>query len=130
MLLYATGIRSFDTKKAPILMTIQAEQSGTSTLCREMPAAFIASSSLFSPSVPRVIMDASSVARGNERGRRVAAPHPRNSSMTLKLKPLPTSSSIYSHKNCIIRMNTTTRRIATNGPMNDFNMNWSNFFII
>ena len=36
---------------------------------------------------------------------------------------------MYSHKNCIIRMNTTTSRIAMNGPMNDFNMNWSSFFI-
>ena len=90
----------------------------------------MASNSLFSPSVPNVIIEARRVAKGRERGSSVTAPHPKNSSITLKLRPLPTSSSIYSHKNCIIRMNTTTNRIAMNGPMNDLNMNWSNFFII
>ena len=96
----------------------------------EIPAALMARSSLFSPSVPSVIIDERSVARGRESGRSVALPQPRNSRMTLKLNPLPTSSSMYSHRNCIIRMKTTTSRIAMNGPTNDFNMNWSNFFIL
>ena len=90
----------------------------------------MARSSLFSPNVPNVIIDDRRVASGRERGSRVALPHPRNSSMTLKLSPLPTSSSIYSQRNCIMRMKTTTSRIAMNGPTNDFNMNWSSFFIL
>ena len=129
MLLYATGIRSFDMKNAPTLIIPQTMASGTRTLWSEMPAALIASSSLFSPSVPRVIIDESRVARGSDNGSRVALPQPKNSRITLKLNPLPTSSSMYSQRNCIIRMNTTTSRIAINGPMNDFNMNWSSFFI-
>ena len=118
-----------DTKKAPTLIARQAIARGTIILCREMPAALIARSSLFSPSCPSVIIAESNVARGRERGSIVIQPHPKNSMMILKLRPLPTNSSIYSQRNCIINMNTTTSRIATNGPINDFNMNWSNFFI-
>ena len=38
-------------------------------------------------------------------------------------------SSMYSHRNCIIRMKTTTSRIATNGPIKDLSMNLSSLFI-
>ena len=110
-------------------MTADAHISGINTLLSDIPAAFIASSSLFSPNVPNVIIEASSVASGSDNGIRVMLPQPRNSSMTFMLRPLPTSSSIYSHRNCIIRMKMTTSRIAMNGPMNDFSMNWSSFFI-
>ena len=81
-------------KNAAMLMTADAYTNGTSTLRKDIPAALIASSSLFSPSVPRVIMDASRVASGSESGIRVTLPQPRNSNTTLKLNPLPTSSSI------------------------------------
>ena len=63
-------------------------------LCREIPAALMARSSLFSPSCPSVIMDARRVARGRESGSIVALPHARNSRITLMLNPLPTSSSM------------------------------------
>ena len=117
-------------KNAPMLTSMQTVARGIMMRCNEMPAALIASSSLFSPSVPSVIMEASSVASGRESGSSVALPQPRNSRMTFMLRPLPTSSSMYSHRNCIIRMNMTTNRIAMNGPMNDLSMNWSNFFIL
>ena len=116
-------------KNAPTLMTADAHISGINTLLSDIPAAFIASSSLFSPNVPNVIIEASSVASGSDSGIRVMLPQPRNSRMTFMLRPLPTSSSIYSHRNCIIRMKMTTSRIAMNGPMNDLSMNWSSFFI-
>ncbi len=122
-------MRLLDTKNAPMLIRTHTAPSGTRTLWSDMPAALMARSSLFSPSVPSVIIDASRVARGSERGSNVALPQPRNSSITLKLSPLPTSSSMYSHRNCIMRMNTTTSRIAMNGPMKDFIMNRSSFFI-
>ena len=49
--------------------------------------------------------------------------------MTLSSRPLPTSSSMYSHRNCITKMKMVIARIAKNGPMNDFSMNRSSFFM-
>ena len=77
-----------------MLMTTLMAISGAITLWSEIPAALMARSSLFSPRVPIVIMDARSVASGSESGRSVALPQPRNSRITLKLNPLPTSSSM------------------------------------
>ncbi|CCZ43659.1 unknown [Bacteroides sp. CAG:545] len=102
---------------------------GVRTLVNDMPADFMAISSLFSAICPTVITEARSVASGRESGSIVALPHPRNSSIILSPKPLPTSSSIYSHRYWSMRMNTTTIRIPKNGPKNDLMMNWSSFFI-
>ena len=112
-----------------MLISADTMISGASTRLSDMPAAFMARSSLFSPKVPSVMTDDSRVARGSDSGIRVALPQPRNSSMTLKLSPLPTSSSMYSHRNCIIRMNMTIKRIAKNGPTKELSMNLSSLFI-
>ena len=76
------------------------------------------------------MMEASRVASGMESGRMVAEPHPRNSMITQKLRPLPTSSSMYSHRNCITSMNTVMKNVITNGPRKDLSMNRSSFFIL
>lgn len=102
--------------------------SGARILGREIPAAFMARSSLFSPNPPIVIIEEKSVARGNTSGISVAAPQPRNSAITEKLKPLPTSSSIYSHKNCNRRANVTIINVTTNGPKKDVIIKRSIFF--
>ena len=67
---------------------------GASTLPRDMPAALMASSSLFSARLPRVIIEASSTARGRAVGMMVQQPQPRNSRMTPSPRPFPTSSSM------------------------------------
>ena len=77
-----------------MLMTTEAMMSGVMTRKMEKPADFMASSSLFSPICPRVIMDASRVESGRASGRMVQLPHIRNSRMILSPRPLPTSSSI------------------------------------
>lgn len=105
-----------DRKNARILIMPAHIVRGVSTLVNDMPADFMAISSLFSAICPTVITEARSVASGSESGSIVALPHPRNSSMILSPKPLPTSSSIYSHRNWSMRMNTTTIRIPKNGP--------------
>ncbi|MPN64534.1 hypothetical protein SDC9_212309 [bioreactor metagenome] len=128
MLLYATGIRLFAAKNAPILIKNAKIISGERILGSEIPAAFIASNSLFSPNPPMVMIDANSVARGRASGINVAAPHPRNSAITPKPRPFPTSSSMYNQRNCNSRANVTIKNVKTNGPKNDFNMNWSIFF--
>ena len=110
-------------------MIAEAMKSGDMILTSEMPALLTAMSSLFSLIWPMVHMDARRVASGMASGRMVHPPHIRNSRMTLKDRPLLTSSSMYTHRNCITRMNMTTRRIATNGPMKDLIMNLSSRFI-
>ena len=130
ILLNDKGTRLFTTKNVPIAIIMEAAISGTITLANEMPADFIAISSLFSAIWPIVITEANRVARGSARGSIVAPPQPINSSITFSPSPFPTNSSIYTHKNCIIKMKTTTKRIAKNGPINDFNMNWSSFFTL
>ena len=82
------------TKKVPMVITAEAISTGVMILISDKPAAFIAISSLFSPICPMVIIAARRVARGRARGRTVQLPHQRNSAMTLKLSPLPTSSSM------------------------------------
>ena len=75
-------------------MNTEAIMTGAMTLDTDTPAAFRAMSSLFSPMLPMVIMDASNVARGRAKGRIVQLPQKRNSAIILKSKPLPTNSSI------------------------------------
>ena len=117
------GTRRSPTKKAPMLMSMATTVMGASTLVREMPLAFMAVSSKCSPMSPRVIMELRRVASGMARGRVWNPPHMRNSSITLRSRPLPTSSSIYSHRNCITRIKVTIARIARNCPTNDLSMN-------
>ena len=81
-------------KKAPMLTARQTAPIGKSMRESDMPADFIARSSLLSAKLPRVIIEASRVASGRESGRRVHAPHIINSIITLKPRPLPTSSSM------------------------------------
>ena len=93
-MLYETGTRLFTAKNARILMTPAEMISGVRTLTRDIPADFMAMSSLFSAIWPTVITDASRVAKGSDRGSMVALPQPRNSRMILNPRPLPTSSSM------------------------------------
>ena len=102
---------------------------GTSTRASDTPEALMAVSSKCSPMSPRVIMELRSVASGMASGSTWQLPHIRNSRITLNSRPFPTSSSMYTHKNCMTSMNTTMARIAKNGPTNDLSMNWSSFFI-
>ena len=45
------------------------------------------------------------------------------------LKPLPTSSSIYLHKNCIMTMNRQMRKVIMNCGKKVFNMNMYSFLM-
>ena len=116
-------------KVAPAI-TAQATARGAMSRPNEMPAALIAISSPFSASWPMIMVEASRVASGRASGRaRLHTPQNRNSRMVRMPRPFPTSSSMYSHRVCIIRMKTTIIRIATNGPMNAFRTKRSSLFI-
>ena len=77
-----------------MLMTTDTQMSGVRMRGSEMPAAFMASSSFFSPIPPSVMMEASRVASGRAIGISVQAAQPKNSKITPRPSPFPTSSSI------------------------------------
>ena len=81
-------------KYAPTAIRKAAAISGEIMREKDTPAALMARSSLFSAICPTTIIEASSVARGIARGSIVNTPHIRNSSMTPRPRPLPTSSSM------------------------------------
>jgi|SRR5512133_1696474 hypothetical protein len=63
--------------------------------------------------------DERSIARGNARGTRPAEAYRKNSPIILIPRPLPTSSSMYLHRNCISSRNNTIKKVITNGPRKD-----------
>ena len=77
-----------------MLISTETQISGKRMRGSEMPAAFMASSSFFSPMPPRVMMEASRVASGRAIGISVQAAQPRNSKITPSPSPFPTNSSI------------------------------------
>ena len=87
-------MRSLAAKKAEMDMTKDRMMSGRMMRSSGMPAAFMASSSLNSPILPIVMIEASRVARGSAMGITVQVPQKRNSRITFKPRPFPTNSSI------------------------------------
>ena len=75
-------------------MNTEAIITGSMILDTDTPAALRAISSLFSPMLPMVIIEERRVARGIASGKMVQLPQNRNSAMTLKPRPFPTSSSM------------------------------------
>ena len=69
----ATGRTSFWKKKAPMAIATISTVSGFITLMSDIPEAFIAVSSKFSPRLPKVMSDARSMANGSARGTIVRA---------------------------------------------------------
>lgn len=93
-----------------------------------MPDDLMATSSKVSPRFPNVIKEDNKTDNGNARGISVALRYNMNLKMVDVSTPLPTKSSIHNQKNCIINTNTVMKKIATNGPINDFIISLSNFF--
>ena len=105
------------------------KKSGRIKRKSEMPEDLIATSSKFSPSLPNVIMEESSMAMGRARLTRVALANMMNLMSVKKSSPLPTRSSIYFHNICIINTNSVTKKVAINGGINALRISLSNFFI-
>jgi hypothetical protein len=91
-------------------------------LGREKPADFIETNSWFSARLPKVIMEAKSIAKGKAMGTSVTVARPMSLKITYQDKPLPTRSSIYFHKNCINRVKSAITSVKAKGPTNDFNI--------
>jgi len=94
-----------------------------------MPDDFIAMSSKVSPRFPNVIIEEMRMAIGIANASKEALAYQRNWPIVIKSSPLPTRSSMYFHKVCIINTKRAIKKVAIKGPKKDFSMSLSNFFI-
>jgi hypothetical protein len=125
----ATGIILFANKNEIPPIRIAIINNGCIKRSKAMPADFMATNSKLSPKCPNVIIDESKRASGKARGTIEAAYKPINFEIIEKSSPLPTRSSIYSHKNCITNTNNAIKKVAKNGPVKAFIIKASSFLI-
>lgn len=104
--------------------------SGRINLKREMPEDFMATNSKLSLKFPKVIMDEIKIAIGIASIRSEALAYQINCAIVIKSSPFPTKSSIYFHKLCIINTKNPMKKVMMKGPINDFSISLSNFFIM
>jgi hypothetical protein len=108
---------------------ITTKKRGRIKRINDIPEDFNATSSKLSPSLPKVIIEESNMAIGIASITMVALAYIMNWVSVKKSRPLPTRSSIYFQRVCIIRTNSAIKNVAMNGHMNAFKTNLSNFFI-
>jgi hypothetical protein len=85
-------------------------------LCKEIPEAFMAVSSINSPKLPKVISEESRMAKGKANEKVVSETKPSSLKIITHSRPLPTRSSTYFQTNCINRINTAMKNVRTKGP--------------
>ena len=95
-----------------------------------MPDDFMATNSKLSLKSPKVIMDEIKIAIGIASINNEALAYQINCAIVIKSRPFPTKSSIYFHKLCIINTKNPMKKVMMKGPINDFNISLSNFFIM
>jgi hypothetical protein len=96
----------------------------------EMPEDFIATNSKLSPRLPKVMIEEISMAIGIANIRSDALAYHKNCPIVSRSRSLPTRSSMYFHRLCIINTNNAIKKVTTKGPINDLRISLSNFFII
>ena len=72
-------------------------------------------------------MDENNNDKGNESVIVLIATKPTNCMMIKKSKPLPTKSSMYNQKNCMVSTNVVMVNAAKKGPIKAFRISMSNF---
>mgnify|MGYP006940268454 CR=1 FL=1 len=92
-----------------------------------IPAAFMAMSSKLSPRLPKVMMEENNNAKGNAVVKVLTDTNPISCKMVRKSNPLPTKSSMYSQKNCIVSTKVEMVSAAKKGPIKAFRISMSNF---
>lgn len=85
-------------------------------LKRDIPAAFIASNSRFSPMFPKVIREDNNIAKGSAETKRDNVAYNRNSKSTEISNPFPIILSTEFQRNIIRTMNRQTTKVAMNVP--------------
>ncbi len=95
----------------------------------DMPAALMAVSSELSPRLPKVISELSNIANGRACGTIIRPMYWKNCASTSIDRPLPMSSSMKRHKNCIISTKRQMKNVPAKSSKNCLAMNLSSFFI-
>ena len=106
------------------------QTSGRIKRNKEIPEDLMATNSKLSPRLPNVIIEEIRIAMGMARVNKEALTYHKNCPMVIKSKPLPTRSSMYFHRLCIIKTKNAIKNVAINGPIKDLIMSLSSFFII
>jgi len=121
------GIILFANKNAIPERKMVKTKTGRIKRINGIPAAFIATSSKLSPKFPKVIIEENNKERGNERVMVLMATSPTNCIIIKKSKPLPTKSSMYNQKNCMVSTKVVMVSAAKKGPIKAFRISMSNF---
>jgi hypothetical protein len=87
----------------------------------------MAINSKLSPKFPKVMMEENNKANGNAVVKVLTDTSPINCRIVRKSKPLPTKSSMYSQKNCIVSTKVEIVSAAKKGPIKAFRISMSNF---
>ena len=104
--------------------------SGLINLSSEIPDDLMDTSSKLSPRLPKVMIEEISIAIGIASISKEALAYQRNLQIVKRSRSLPTRSSMYFHRLCIISINNAIKKVITNGPIKDLKTSLSNFFII
>ena len=110
-------------------MLIESTISERADCISDIPAAFIAVSSLLSPRFPNVMSDDSRMASGNALGTSISPIYQKNCAIISSDRPFPMSSSTYRQRNCIINTNWQMKNVPTKSSANCFVINISSFFM-
>src|SRR6185369_5573817 len=95
----------------------------------EIPEDLMATSSKLSPRLPKVMIEEIRMAMGMASVSKEELMYHKNFPMVHRSSPLPTRSSIYFQRFCIISTKKAMKNVTMNGPRNDLMMSLSNFFI-
>ena len=106
---------------------METKNNGRINRSKDMPEDLIATSSKFSPSFPKVIIEESKMAIGSARVTKVALAKIRNFISVIISRPLPTRSSIYFHNICIMNTNSVMKNVAIKGHTKAFKISLSSF---
>ena len=126
---WVTGMMLLANKNASPVTSKAKINKGRMKRSSGIPEDLMATNSNDSPRFPKVMI----AEKSNERGRAVGIQNnvtsPTSLPMVGKSRPLPTRSSIYNQKNCMVSTKTEIEKAATNGPIKDLMMRISSFFI-
>jgi len=119
-----------ENTKATPQRKIDTQINGRMNRSKEIPEDFIATNSKLSPRLPKVMMEEIKIAIGIASVNKDALAYHIKVMIVTKSNPLPTRSSMYFHSVCIINTKNAIKKVAMKGPMKDFSISLSSFFII
>ena len=122
-----TGIILLENKKAIPAKKMVNKNSGRIKRISGIPAALMAMSSKLSPKFPKVMIEEKSKAKGRAVVKVLTETRPTNCKIVRRSKPLPTKSSMYNQKNCMVSTKVEIVSAAKKGPMKPLRISMSNF---